>query len=104
MINKIKVEFFNQKKGNFTLDIERKDHYLTDAYLQLEDISINSIDQKTGIYEVRFVYNFSKMYNGDSYKNFMILQMATIIYDDNGIMNIEVCIFTEEEFTRSKMS
>jgi hypothetical protein len=99
---KIKVEFFNQKNGNFTLDIDRKDHYLTDAFLQLEDISINSIDQKTGIYEVRFVYNFSKLY-GDSYKNFNDIADGTIIYDDNGIVNIEVCIFTEEKFMRSKM-
>ncbi len=101
--NKIKAEFFNQKKGNFTLDIERKKFYLTDAFLQLEDISINSIDQKTGIYEVRFVYNFSKLY-GDSYKNFNDIADGTIIYDDNGIVNIEVCIFTEEEFMRSKMN
>jgi len=101
--NKIKAEFFNQKKGNFTLDIERKKFYLTDAFLQLEDISINSIDQKTGIYEVRFVYNFSKLY-GDSYKNFNDIADGTIIYDDNGSWNIEVCIFTEEEFMRSKMN
>ena len=99
----VKIEFFNQKKGNFTLDIERKKFYLTDAFLQLEDISINSIDQKTGIYEVRFVYNFSKLY-GDSYKNFNDIADGTIIYDDNGIVNIEVCIFTEEEFMRSKMN
>jgi len=100
--NKIKVEFFNQKKGIFTLDLERKEFYLTDAFLQLEDISINSIDQKTGIYEVRFVYNFSKLYK-DSYKNFNDIADGTIIYDDNGIVNIEVCIFTEQEFMRSKM-
>jgi len=100
--NKIKVEFFNQKSGIFTLDLERKEFYLTDAFLQLEDISINSIDQKTGIYEVRFVYNFSKLY-GDSYKNFNDIADGTIIYDDNGIVNIEVCIFTEQEFMRSKM-
>jgi len=101
--NKIKVEFFNQKSGIFTLDLERKEFYLTDAFLQLEDISINSIDQKSGIYEVRFVYNFSKLY-GDSYKNFNDIADSTIIYDDNGIWNIEVCIFTEEEFARSKMN
>ena len=100
--NKIKVEFFNQKSGIFTLDLERKEFYLTDAFLQLEDISINSIDQKTGIYEVRFVYNFSKLYK-DSYKNFNDIADGTIIYDDNGIVNIEVCIFTEQEFMRSKM-
>ena len=99
----VKIEFFNQKKGNFILYIERKKFYLTDAFLQLEDISINSIDQKTGIYEVRFVYNFSKLY-GDSYKNFNDIADGTIIYDDNGIVNIEVCIFTEEEFMRSKMN
>ena len=102
--NKIKVEFFNQKKGNFILDIERKESNLTDAYLQLEDISINSIDQKSGIYEVRFVYNFSKVYNGDRYKNFNDIADGTIIYDDNCSLNIEVCIFTEEEFARTKMN
>ena len=101
--NKIKVEFFNQKKGNFILDLERKENYLTDAFLQLEDISINSIDQKSGIYEVRFVYNFSKLY-GDSYKNFNDVADGTIIYDDNGSWNIEVCIFTEEEFAKTKMN
>ncbi len=102
--NKIKVEFFNQKKGNFILDIKRKESYLTDAFLQLEDISINSIDQKTGIYEVRLVYNFSKNYTGGAYKNFNDIADGTIIYDDNGSWNIEVCIFTEEEFARSKMN
>ena len=102
--NKIKVEFFNQKKGNFILDIERKESNLTDAYLQLEDISINSIDQKSGIYEVRFVYNFSKVYNRDNYKNFNDIADGTIIYDDNGSWNIEVCIFTEEEFAKTKMN
>ncbi len=101
--NKIKVEFFNQKKGNFILDLERKENRLTDAFLQLEDISINSIDQKSGIYEVRFVYNFSKLY-GDSYKNFNDVADGTIIYDDNGSWNIEVCIFTEEEFAKTKMN
>jgi len=102
--NKIKGEFFNQKKGNFILDIERKESNLTDAYLQLEDISINSIDQKSGIYEVRFVYNFSKVYNGNKYKNFNDIADGTIIYDDNGSWNIEVCIFTEEEFARTRMN
>ena len=102
--NKIKVEFFNQKKGNFTLHLERKGNSLTDAYLQLEDISINSIDQKAGIYEVRFVYNFSKEYREVSYKKFNDIADGTIIYDDNGIWNIEVCIFTEEEFARTKMN
>ena len=101
---KIKAEFFNQKNGNFTLDIERKDYSLTDAYLQFEDISINSIDQKTGIYEVRFVYNFSKEYYRNSYKNFNDIADGTIIYDDNGSWNIEVCIFTEEEFAKTKMN
>jgi len=102
--NKIKVEFFNQKKGNFILDLERKAYYLTDAFLQIEDISINSIDQKSGIYEVRFVYNFTKEYYENSYKNFNDIADGTIIYDDNGSWNIEVCIFTEEEFARSKMN
>ena len=100
---KIKVEFFNQKNGNFVLDIDRKDHYLTDAYLQLEDISINSINQKTGIYEVRFVYNFSKLYNEDSYKYFYKIADGNLIFDDGGVMNIQVCIFTEKEFARSKI-
>ncbi len=99
----VKIEFFNQKKGNFTLDIDRKERYLTDAYFQFEDISINSIDQKLGTYEVRFIYNFSKLY-GDSYKNFNDIADGTIIFDDNGIWNIEVCIFTEEEFARTKMN
>jgi len=102
--NKIKVEFFNQKKGNFILDLERKESYLTEAFLQIEDISINSIDQKSGIYEVRFVYNFTKEYYENSYKNFNDIADGTIIYDDNGSWNIEVCIFTEEEFARSKMN
>jgi len=99
----VKVEFFNQKKGNFTLDIDRKERYLSDAYFEFVDISINSIDQKLGIYEARFVYNFSKLY-GDSYKNFNDIADGTIIYDDNGIWNIEVCIFTEEEFAKTKMN
>ena len=101
--NKIKVEFFNQKKGNFILDIERKESYLADAYFQFEDISINSIDQKFGVYNVRFVYNFSKLY-AEAYKEFNDIADGTIIYDDNGISNIEVCVFTEEEFARTKMN
>ena len=102
--NKIKVEFFNQEKGNFILDLERKENYLTDASLQFEDISINSIDLKSGIYEVRFIYNFSKTYYAKSYKNFNDIADGTIIYDDNDFWNIEVCIFTEEEFARTRMN
>ena len=40
----VKVEFFNQKKGNFTLDIDRKERYLSDAYFQFEDIVLLHTD------------------------------------------------------------
>ena len=99
----IKVEFFNSNKGNFILDLVRSERNLTDAFLQIEDISINSVDQKSGTYQVRFVYNFSKLY-GQSYKNFNDVANDTIIFDDNGTPNIEVCIFTEKEFVRSKIT
>ncbi len=99
----VKVEFFNPNKGNFILDLARNERNLSDAYLQIEDISINSIDQKFGTYQVRFIYNFSKLYN-ESYKNFNDVANDTIIFDDNGTTNIEVCIFTEKEFVRSKIT
>ena len=99
---KINIEFYNETKGNFVLDLVRNEHYLTDAYFQIEDISINSIDQKSGTYEFRFIYNFSKLY-GESYKVFNKIADNTIVYNDNGTWNIEVCVFTEEEFERSKI-
>jgi len=98
----INIEFYNETKGNFVLDLVRNEHYLTDAYFQIEDISINSIDQKSGTYEFRFIYNFSKLY-GESYKIFNEIADNTIVYNDNGTWNIEVCVFTEEEFERSKI-
>ena len=60
--DKAKIEFFDQQKGNFILELERKEKYVNDVYINIEDISINSIDQKKAVYEMRFKYDFSKFY------------------------------------------
>ncbi len=101
--NKIKVEFFDKEKGNFILELERKEKYVHDVLINIEDISINSINQKQAVYEGRFKYDFSKLYSKTAYGNLYNIADGTIIFDDNGAWNIDVCIFTEEEFKNSRI-
>ena len=101
--NKAKVEFFDKEKGNFILELERKEKYVHDVLINIEDISINSINQKQAVYEARFKYDFSKIYSKGAYENLYNIADGTIIFDDNGAWNIDVCIFTEEEFKNSRI-
>ena len=101
--DKVKIEFFDQQKGNFILELERKEKYLNDVYINIEDISINSIDQKKSVYEVRFKYDFAKIYSKAVYEKLYDIADGTIIFEEMGAWNIAVCVFTEEEFKKSRM-
>ena len=101
--DKVKMEFFDQEKGNFILELERKKQRVTDVHVQIEDISINSIDIKKSIYEVRFKYDFSKVYEKVAYEKLWNMADGTIIFKEMGVWSIAVCIFTEEEFKKSRM-
>jgi len=102
--DKVKVEFFDQKKGNFILELKRNKKYVIDALINIEDIIINSIDQKKDVFEVRFVYDYSQQYRKTAYEKLYNIADGTIIFDDNGAWNIDVCIFTEEEFKKSRIA
>jgi len=101
--DKAKIEFFDQQKGNFILELERKEKYVNDVYINIEDISINSIDQKKAVYEMRFKYDFSKIYSKAVYEKLYDIADGTIIFEEMGAWNIAVCVFTEEEFKKSRM-
>ena len=101
--DKVKIEFFDQQKENFILELERKEKYVHVVLINIEDISINSIDQKKAVYEMRFKYDFSKIYSKAVYEKLYDIADGTIIFEEMGAWNIAVCVFTEEEFKKSRM-
>ena len=100
--DKIKVEFFDSQKGNFILDIARKEQILTDVLLDIEDISVNSIDLKQGTFEVRLKYDAGYQFFKNAHEKLYSVAEDTIIFEKDG-WHWEVCIFTEEEFKKSRM-
>ena len=101
--DKVKVEFFDQKKGNFILELKRKEKILSDAYINIENILINSIDQKKAVYEMRLEYDYSKRYDKTAYEKLYNIADGTIIFEDIGGWSIDVCDFTEEEFKKTRI-
>ena len=100
--DKIKFEFFDPQKGNFILDIARKEQILTDVLFDIEDISVNSIDLKKGTFEVRLKYDAGYQFFKNAHEKLYSVAEDTIIFEKDG-WHWEVCIFTEEEFKKSRM-
>ena len=101
---KIKIIFLDQKNEEIILDLIKKKYFITDELFQIEDISINSIDQKNGIFEIRLYYNFAKLFTKEAYKNFYnIVEDKLIFKNESDIWSLEVCIYSKDDFEKSKI-
>ncbi len=101
---KIKIIFLDQKNEEIILDLIKKKYFITEELFQIEDISINSIDQKNGIFEIRLYYNFAKLFTKEAYKNFYnIVEDKLIFKNESDIWSLEVCIYSKDDFEKSKI-
>ena len=88
--------FFRSKNEEIILDLIKEKYFITDELFQIEDISINSIDQKNGIFEIRLYYNFAKLFTKEAYKNFYnIVEDKLIFKNESDIWSLEVCIYSK---------
>ncbi len=102
--DQIEITFLNKENRIVDLVLEKKKYYITDEFFQIEDISINSIDQKKGIFEVRFYYNFAKLFSKERYENFYnIVEDSLIFQNENKKWSLEVCIYSKDEFNKSRI-
>ena len=101
----VKIEFFDEEKGNVILDLKKQEEFLTDTRFDLEDISVNKIDIKEGIVELRLQYDVAYVFEEESHKELYDVADGTILFeDDNGETHWDVCNFTKEEFIKSRLS
>ena len=101
--DKIKFEFFDHEKGNFISDLERKTANITDISLDIADISINEIDMKKGLYEMRIVYDLSFIFDKEYHKKLWDVIDGTMVFKLDDGWNYTTCTLTEEEFEKSTL-
>jgi len=100
---KIKVEFFDEQKGSFILDLKKKETWLTDSYLDLEDMSVNKIDIKNGVFEVGLKYDWGYYFLKEGNEKLYDVIDGTILFELDDGWHYDVCIFSEEEFKESRL-
>ena len=102
--DKIDISILKNDNQIVNLNLNKKKYFITNEFFQIEDISINSIDQKRGTFEIRFNHNFAKLFNKNTFENFYNIVEDTIIFQNsNGTWSLEVCIYSDTEFEDSKI-
>ena len=103
--DEIKIEFFDDEKGNFVLDLKKQEELVADVLFDLEDISVNKIDIKEGIFELRLQYDVSYIFEEEFHKKLYAVADGTILFKtDDGKWHWDVCNFTEKEFVKSRLA
>jgi len=103
--DEIKVEFFDDEKGNFILDLKKQKEFVADSLFDLEYISVNKIDIKEGIFELRLQYDVSYIFEEEFHKKLYAVAVGTILFKfDDGTWHWDICNFTEEEFAKSRLA
>ena len=102
--DQVEITVLNKENRIVDLVLDKKKYYITDEFFQIEDISINSIDQKKGVFEVRFYYNFAKLFPKERYENFYRIGEDSLIFqNENKVWSLEVCIYSKDEFNKSRI-
>ena len=102
--DQVEITVLNKENRIVDLVLDKKKYYITDEFFQIEDISINSIDQKKGVFEVRFYYNFAKLFPKERYENFYKIGEDSLIFqNENKVWSLEVCIYSKDEFNKSRI-
>ena len=106
--DEVTVSYFDDKKKSdkyFDLVLEKKEEFVADALFDLEDISVNKIDIKGGIFELRLQYDVAYIFEEEFHKKLYAVADGTILFKTNdGDWSWDICNFTEEEFVKSRLA
>ncbi len=104
----VKFGFFDNKKGNFSLNLSSTDEMINYVQMGIGELSINDIDIKQGVNEIYIKYDFTNIYDLDSLAHANLLDVieGTILFKDEetGKWSYYVCNYSEEEFKKTKLA
>ena len=104
----VKFGFFDNKKGNFSLNLSSTDEMINYVQMGIGELSINDIDIKQGVNEIYIKYDFTNTYDLDSLAHAKLLDVieGTILFknEETGKWAYYVCNYSEEEFKKIKLA